>query len=132
MKLLITLMLFFCSILSFSQEGFFNKNYFKDRLFDINVFTKKSLVFNSFIYNVSDNIVDVPSILLIDENRYKHLNTKIQFQKLPDMTLEEKMNYEDMYFGCMPSNSQDLMMSAIKDYILNKYVLSLFLNTPYN
>jgi hypothetical protein len=130
MKLYVTLLLFFCSLLSFSQEAFFNEGYFKDRFFDVGVITKKPFVLKYFKLN--DSSMNEPSILLVDGNKYKMLNTKIQFQKLPNMKLEDKMNYEEMYFGCPPANSEDLMMNAIKDYILNKYVLSLFVNTPYN
>ena len=48
---------------------------------------------------------------------------------------EKRLNYNELMISCgtmQPTSSQNLMIGAVKYYVLNKYVFSLFSNTEYD
>ena len=70
-------------------------------------------------------------MLLMDNNRYNNLRTKFEFDKPSDLKIIKKIDCQQMFFGCPPANSKDMMISSVKNYLLNKYVFSLFMNNVY-
>lgn len=124
---LVFLLNFSCST---GQEIVVEKNYFTRAASEFNV-ERQSFTLQNFKF--SKQTLE-QSLLAIDSKRSTNLNLNIQFEKINMKPLEEKMNFNDLLLcGPMESrNSKDFMLSAIKHYILNKYVLSLFVNTKYD
>lgn len=59
----------------------------------------------------------------------------VQFEKFNFKISEKKIDFNRFMFNCgvlEPISSKEMMISAFKYYILNKYVLSLFAKTDYN
>ena len=131
MKLIIKIYLFvFCNTI-FSQN-------LNDSDIKLNVqLNKFNLKTNESVFNfnsLTDLQVGKQSIFSTKEIfNEKRLN--VQFEKFNFKLQEKKIDFNRFMFQCgvvETINSKDMMISAFKYYILNKYVLSLFAKTDYN
>lgn len=130
MKLILKIYLFVFSGAIYSQ----NSN-------DIDI---KFNVQNKFNQKVNESISNFNSLIDLQVSKQsifsnnKIFNEKIlnvQFEKINFKLPEKKIDLNRFNFHCgvlEPINSKDMMISAFKYYILNKYVLSLFAKTDYN
>ncbi|MEM0542300.1 hypothetical protein WFZ85_06705 [Flavobacterium sp. j3] len=127
MKKWLLLVIVWCTIPSFGQEVILPvpKYSFKNNL--PSLFEKEARVFYPFSFEQEVQ----QSILLVDSNLFNHLKTKIEFNKPSDLKRIQKIDYQQLFFGCPPANSKDMMISSVKHYLLNKYVFSLFMNNIY-
>ena len=129
--------LFYCFILSinaFSQTESFEfqhvklkglfpiENKFKS--FDLNEETNESLS--------KLNTTTAHFMLKNETSNFQFDAKQHQFKlKFP----EKRLNYNELMISCgtmQPTSSHDLMIDAVKYYVLNKYVFSLFSNTEYD
>ncbi len=73
---------------------------------------------------------------LLSQNRpFNETTLNKQFENMNFKLLEKQIDYNNLMIQCgvlQPIESKDMMISAVKNYILNKYVLSLFVKTEYN
>lgn len=136
MKSIFIFLLLLFSNFIFSQiihERFFGSN------IDLNFHIKQNSI---NIEDLKPNHKDC--LLKIYESKYSFLHTNEnlllnklnqQFKNLNFKTLEKKMDFDSFMTQCgvfQLTSSKDLMIGAIKNYILNKYILSLFAKTDYN
>jgi hypothetical protein len=128
MKKWLLLVIVWCTISSYGQEVTLPvpKYSFKNNLPFL--FKKDARVFAPISF---EKTMSTESILALDKNRFSHLKTNITLDQIPDLKRIQKIDYQQLFFGCPPANSKDMMISSVKNYLLNKYVFSLFMNNIY-
>jgi hypothetical protein len=127
MKKWISLAIVLCATSSIGQELSLPTTNFNFQEIKPSLFEKDERIADHFSFEKEIQ----HSILLVDNNLFKHLKTKIEFNKPSDLKRIQKIDYQQLFFGCPPANSKDMMISSVKHYLLNKYVFSLFMNNIY-
>lgn len=127
MKKWLLLTVILCAISSNGQELSLPITNFNFKEMKPSLFEKEDSIFENFSFEKEVK----QSMLLMDNNRYNNLRTKFEFDKPSDLKIIKKIDYQQMFFGCPPTNSKDMMISSVKNYLLNKYVFSLFMNNVY-
>lgn len=131
------LSLIFCFILSinvFSQTESFEFQHIKLKgLFQVeNKFKSFGLVEESNESLPKLNTTTTHFMLKNETSSFPFDAKQHQFKlKFP----EKRLNYNELMISCgtmQPTSSHDLMIDAVKYYVLNKYVFSLFSNTEYD
>lgn len=128
MKKRLLLMVVFWYVPSFGQEVIIPETKYTFKEITPTLFVKDDRILAVFSFG---NEVKSESMLTQDKNRLNHLKTTIEFEKPSDLKIVQKIDYQQMFFGCPPANSKDMMISSVKNYLLNKYVFSLLLNNVY-
>jgi hypothetical protein len=131
MKLIINIFLFVFSSAIYSQN-----------LNDSDI--KFNVQLNKFNLKVNESVINFNSLIDLQVSKQSIFSNKeifnekmlnVQFEKFNFKLPERKIDFNRFIFSCgvlEPINSKDMMISAFKYYILNKYVLSLFAKTDYN
>ncbi len=105
---------------------------------------KFNVQLNKFNLKVNESVINFNSLIDLQVSKQSIFSNKeifnekilnVQFEKFNFKLSEKKIDFNRFIFNCgvlEPINSKDMMISAFKYYILNKYVLSLFAMTDYN
>lgn len=105
---------------------------------------KFNVQLNKFNLKVNESVINFNSLIDLQVSKQSIFSNKeifnekilnVQFEKFNFKLSEKKIDFNRFIFNCgvlEPINSKDMMISAFKYYILNKYVLSLFAKTDYN
>ena len=121
------------NLLCCGQDIAFEKDFFKNKLAnfsnDFNHFSQ-SQVGRSIEQNQVREIAVSMIVLSKFASTYSPQTINFRMKKIP-----YAMNHDEDFMQCgpfQPRNSQDMMIRAIKSYLFNKYILGLFLPTPYD
>jgi hypothetical protein len=114
------------------QHNAFDKNYFQNKLTEL---AKNEQVFTNITVkrdfnnkpNNTESVVLEKRREFVNQFSYEPLNIKLK--KIPKM-----IDYNDT-MQCGPlqlRRSEDMMVGAIVDYVVNKYIFGSFMKTSYN
>jgi hypothetical protein len=120
-----------CYGLSVAQDTPFEKDYFQNKRIEFIMQKQNSIAEPHFILNQKE--VETASMVLTKPSEFKKQYTfsqlKLNIKKVPDMI---DFNNQMQCGPLQLRNSQDMMVGAIVDYIVNKYIFGSFMKTSFN
>lgn len=129
MKIILLFFLLLCSTVFLGQNSNALPFEFKNENSDFKTLSNAS-EFASFF-----DVQKEKHSLLSQYGSFNEATLNKQFENINFKVLEKRIDYNSLMVQCgvlQPIESKDMMISAVKYYILNKYVFSLFSKTEYN
>ena len=132
MKNLIFILCVLCYSLSVAQDIPFDKDYFQNKRIEIALQKQNFSAFNPQ-FRLDQKETETESVVLTKPSKFKSQYTFSQL-KLDIKNVPEMIDYNNqMQCGPLqPRNSKDMMVRAIKNYVINKYLFGSFMKTTYN
>lgn len=132
MKKIVCLLCIVCSSLSAAQDTSFDKDFFQNKRLELSL-QKQNFVEIATSIQLNQNQNDPLSIVLMkpssSKSQYTYSQLKLNIKKVPEM-----IDYANqMQCGPLqPRNAKGMMISTIKNYLINKYIFGSFVKTTYN
>lgn len=133
-KKLIFAAILFCNYIVAGQDMPLDKDFFKNKLTNFKINHPHFADFEAFRLFKQVQIQQ-QSVLLLRPSEFADPYNQVQPIGYRMKKIPEKIDYDNLFMQCgplQPRNSEDMMIRAIKNYVINKYVIGLFLPTIYD
>ena len=134
MKKVIIVSILLINLIAVGQDISFDKIFFNNKLNSFNI-NQLDFSFFKVLSLEKQRKIQIQSVLFSRQSELIAVKNRVQPIDYKLKKTPYSINYEQNYVQCGPlqlRNSEDMMVGAVIDYIFNKYVVSLFLPTPYD